>query len=153
VHQSKLGSGDTNIDHRRVGTLQKFFAAYGVSLPITEFSEDYWPGDVVSYYRPQNAHSRTHIAVVSDAVGPSGNFMIIHNRGWGPQQEDGLFVDQITGHYRYSATKRPIAPAQSAAKSKPSAKSVAPAKKSVPAGAGARAALSGSQTGPSSIAR
>ncbi|MEQ1576493.1 MAG: DUF1287 domain-containing protein, partial [Hyphomicrobium sp.] len=103
VHLSKLGSGDTNIDHRRVGTLQKFFATYGESIPISEFSEDYWPGDVVSYYRPQNAHSRTHIAIVSDVVGPSGNFMIIHNRGWGPQQEDGLFVDQITGHYRYSA--------------------------------------------------
>ncbi len=28
--------------------------------------------------------------------------MIIHNRGWGPQIEDALFVDQITGHYRYS---------------------------------------------------
>ena len=28
--------------------------------------------------------------------------MIIHNRGWGPQIEDALFVDQITGHYRYN---------------------------------------------------
>ena len=29
--------------------------------------------------------------------------MIIHNRGWGPQAEDALFVDEITGHYRYMA--------------------------------------------------
>lgn len=115
VHQSKLGSGDTNIDHRRVGTLQKYFSAFGESLPITEFAEDYWPGDVVTYYRPQNAHSRSHIAIVSDVAGPSGNFMIIHNRGWGPQQEDALFVDQMTGHYRYSAVRRPNAPAVSAA--------------------------------------
>ncbi len=111
VHQSKLGSGDTNIDHRRVGTLQKFLARYGETIPISEFAEDYWPGDVISYYRPQNAHSRSHIAIVSDVVGPSGNFMIIHNRGWGPQQEDALFVDQMTGHYRYSAVRRPNTPA------------------------------------------
>jgi hypothetical protein len=35
-------------------------------------------------------------------IGPSGRPLIIHNRGWGPQQEDGLFVDEITGHYRFS---------------------------------------------------
>jgi len=142
VHQSKLGSGDTNIDHRRVGTLQKFFSKYGVSLPISEFSEDYWPGDIISYYRPQNAHSRSHIAVVSDVIGPSGNFMIIHNRGWGPQQEDALFVDQMTGHYRYSAMRKPAAPVKVpvVAKSKPAA---SPAQlKQKAAAPGARAALS-----------
>ena len=31
----------------------------------------------------------------------SGRPMIVHNRGWGPQIEDALFVDKITGHYRY----------------------------------------------------
>ncbi len=30
--------------------------------------------------------------------------MIVHNRGWGPQLEDALFVDEITGHYRYRGT-------------------------------------------------
>jgi hypothetical protein len=107
VHEARVGSGDTNIDHRRVDTLRRFFAAYGQSLPITEFAEDYRPGDIVTYYRPQNRHSRTHIAIVSDVTAPSGRPMIIHNRGWGPQQEDGLFVDQITGHYRYTGAKRP----------------------------------------------
>lgn len=107
VHQARVGSGDTNIDHRRVETLRRFFAKYGESLPITEFAEDFRPGDVVSYYRPQNRHSRTHIAIVSDVVGASGRPMIIHNRGWGPQQEDALFVDQITGHYRYSGARLP----------------------------------------------
>ena len=147
VHQSKLGSGDTNIDHRRVGTLQKYFATYGESIPISEFAEDYWPGDVISYYRPQNAHSRSHIAIVSDIVGPSGNFMIIHNRGWGPQQEDALFVDQMTGHYRYSAVRRPnLAPAKALmSKSTAAAKSKAAAgteqKPAQPPSAGARASL------------
>jgi hypothetical protein len=33
--------------------------------------------------------------------------MVIHNRGWGPQIEDALFVDQMTGHYRYSGERVP----------------------------------------------
>lgn len=102
VHEARVGSGDRNIDHRRVDTLRRFFAKFGESVPITDFAEDYRAGDVVTYYRPQNRHSRTHIAIVSDIIGPSGRPMIIHNRGWGPQQEDALFVDQITGHYRYA---------------------------------------------------
>ena len=28
--------------------------------------------------------------------------MIVHNRGWGPELEDALFVDKITGHYRFT---------------------------------------------------
>lgn len=104
IAKARVGSGDTSIQHRRVDTMRKFFAAKGASLPITSYPEDYRPGDVVSYYRPQNAHSRTHIAIVSDIVAPSGRLMIVHNRGWGPQLEDALFVDQITGHYRFHAT-------------------------------------------------
>ncbi len=105
VQTTKTGSGDPNIDHRRVDTLRKFFSRFGESLPISSFAEDYKPGDIVSYWRPQNRHSRTHIAVVSDQTGPSGRPLIIHNRGWGPQQEDGLFVDAITGHYRFSGLR------------------------------------------------
>jgi uncharacterized protein YijF (DUF1287 family) len=105
VHKTRAGSGDKNIAHRRVDTLRRFFTLHGESLPITTFAEDYRPGDIISYYRPQNRHSRTHIAVVSDRYAPSGRPMIIHNRGWGPQQEDGLFVDEITGHYRFSGLR------------------------------------------------
>lgn len=110
VQQTRSGSGDPNIDHRRVDTLRRFFAANGQSIPITEFAEDYRPGDIVSYWRPQNRHSRTHIAIVANEVGPSGRPMIIHNRGWGPQLEDGLFVDQITGHYRFTGLRAASAP-------------------------------------------
>ncbi|MGE5267538.1 MAG: DUF1287 domain-containing protein [Deltaproteobacteria bacterium] len=102
VQTTKTGSGDPNIDHRRVDTLRKFFSRFGESLAISTFAEDYRPGDIVTYWRPQNRHSRTHIAIVSDQTAPSGRPLIIHNRGWGPQQEDGLFVDEITGHYRFS---------------------------------------------------
>ena len=40
--------------------------------------------------------------IVTDLLAPSGRPMIVHNRGWGPQLEDALFVDKITGHYRFT---------------------------------------------------
>lgn len=101
VHEARSGRGDANIDHRRTEILRKFFATHGESLPITSFPEDYRPGDIVTYHRPQNRGARAHIAMVSSVMAPSGRLMIVHNRGWGPQLEDALFVDQITGHYRY----------------------------------------------------
>ncbi|MDO9382341.1 MAG: DUF1287 domain-containing protein [Hyphomicrobiaceae bacterium] len=112
VQASRLGAGDPNIDHRRTETLRRFLARYGQTLPITPFGEDYLPGDIVTYWRPQNSGSRSHIAVVAAERGPSGRPMIIHNRGWGPQMEDGLFVDRITGHYRYDGANRPPLPPQ-----------------------------------------
>jgi uncharacterized protein YijF (DUF1287 family) len=107
VHLARVGSGDTSIDHRRTEVLRRYFSAYGETLPITQFAEDYLPGDIVTYYRPQNRRSSAHIAVVSGEIAPSGRPMIVHNRGWGPQLEDALFVDQITGHYRYTGEKLP----------------------------------------------
>ncbi len=109
VHKAKVGIGDANIDHRRVKTLRRFFKKFGETLPISEFAEDYEPGDIVTYYRPQNRGSNNHIAIVSDVYAPSGRPMIIHNRGWGPQQEDALFVDEITGHFRFTGAKLPPA--------------------------------------------
>jgi hypothetical protein len=101
VHEARSGRGDPNIDHRRTEVLRRFFAAHGETIPITSFAEDYRPGDIVTYHRPQNRGARAHIAMVSSVIAPSGRPMIVHNRGWGPQLEDALFVDQITGHYRY----------------------------------------------------
>jgi uncharacterized protein YijF (DUF1287 family) len=101
VHEARAGRGDPSIDHRRTEILRRFFSAHGESLPVTSFAEDYRPGDIVTYHRPQNRGMRAHIAMVSSVMAPSGRPMIVHNRGWGPQLEDALFVDQITGHYRY----------------------------------------------------
>jgi uncharacterized protein YijF (DUF1287 family) len=123
VHLARVGSGDTSIDHRRTEVLRRYFSAYGETLPITQFAEDYLPGDIVTYYRPQNRHSRSHIAMVSDVIARSGRPMIIHNRGWGPQMEDALFVDQITGHYRYAGAKRPDGATREWAQSPPESSS------------------------------
>lgn len=111
VHEARIGSGDVSIDHRRTEVLRRFFASFGEQLPASTYGEDYLPGDIVTYNRPQNRHSRSHIAMVSGVTGPSGRYMIVHNRGWGPQLEDGLFVDEITGHYRYRAIPTPPAAA------------------------------------------
>jgi hypothetical protein len=81
--------------------LRRFFARYGKSLPVTDFAEDYRPGDIVTYHSPAGRTSQSHIAIVSDAIAPSGRPMVVHNRGWGPQLEDALFSSDITGHYRY----------------------------------------------------
>ncbi len=101
IHTARIGPADTSIAHRRTFTLRRYFASRGASIPISEFAEDYSPGDIVTYHRPQNRGSRDHIAIVSNLIAPSGRPMIVHTRGWGPQIEDALFVDKITGHYRY----------------------------------------------------
>lgn len=101
VHDAGVGLGDSNIDHRRVKTLQRFFSRFGERLPASTFVEDYRAGDVVIYRRSPSQGSRAHIAIVSDIIAASGRPMIVHNRGWGPQLEDALFADHITGHYRF----------------------------------------------------
>lgn len=110
VQRGRVGRGDPNIDHRRTDTLRAFFTKYGQSFPPSTFGEDYKPGDIVTYYRPYSRVSRAHIAVVSDIIGPSGRPMIVHNRGWGPQIEDALFVDRLTGHYRFAGAPQLLIP-------------------------------------------
>lgn len=95
-----LSKTDTNIDHRRVPNLQTFFKRRGVSLPVSTHSEDYRPGDIVSW--DLDGKGMTHIGVVSNRKSPSsGRYLIIHNIGSGTRLEDRLFDWKITGHYRY----------------------------------------------------
>lgn len=119
VIESRLGTGDTSIDHRRTEVLRKFLATRGQSLPVSDDAADFQPGDIVTYYRPQNRLSTSHIAIVSDVIAPSGRPMIIHNRGLGVQLEDALFVDRITGHYRYTGPEAPLPPLTVAARPAP----------------------------------
>jgi uncharacterized protein YijF (DUF1287 family) len=102
IHTSRLGRGDPSIDHRRVEVVRKFLERHGTSFEISEFPENFLAGDIVTYQRPHGRVSQHHIAIVSERLAPSGRPMIVHNRGWGPQLEDALFADRITGHYRFS---------------------------------------------------
>jgi uncharacterized protein YijF (DUF1287 family) len=95
-----LPKPDANIDHRRVPNLQKFFERKGKALPITENSDNYKPGDVVSW--DLNGKGLTHIGIVSNIFNAeTGRYSIIHNIGAGARAEDVLFDWKITGHYRY----------------------------------------------------
>lgn len=95
-----LSKTDTNIDHRRVPNLQKFFDRKGRSKPITQDGKDYLPGDVVSW--DLNGKGLTHIGLVSNHWNESSKrYSIIHNIGRGAHTEDRLFEWKITGHYRY----------------------------------------------------
>ena len=93
---------DSNIDHRRVPNLEVFFKRFGTSLPLTRQVSDYAPGDLVTY---RLMGKLPHIAIVSDqyALLDRTRPLIIHNIGWGPKQEDSLFImsAEITGHFRY----------------------------------------------------
>src|SRR5258706_15402152 len=95
---------DTNIDHRRVPNLMAFFARKGEQLPVSERSEDYSPGDLVTWDLGGNV---PHIGIVVDRKSArTGRYSIVHNIGRGPQMEDVLFNWRITGHYRYFGPSR-----------------------------------------------
>jgi uncharacterized protein YijF (DUF1287 family) len=93
-----LGKPDSNIDHRRVPNLMVFFRRRGESLPTSARTEDYSPGDLVTYDLGGNV---PHVGIVVDRKGASGHYMIEHNIGQGPRIEDVLFNWKITGHFRY----------------------------------------------------
>ncbi|MEQ1697450.1 MAG: DUF1287 domain-containing protein [Hyphomicrobiaceae bacterium] len=101
IHKSGVGTGDTNIDHRRVEVQRKFFARKGKSLPVSMNPKDYKPGDIVTFHLAHGWFSNTHVAIVSDKLTSDGIPLVIHNRGLGVQEENWLFAEKITGHFQY----------------------------------------------------
>src|SRR5262249_39791688 len=94
-----LSKPDTNVDHRRVPNLQKFFERAHAKVPSTAAAAEYLPGDLVTWMLPGNL---PHIGIVSDRrASDTGRPLVIHNIGVGPKEEDMLFAYPITGHYRY----------------------------------------------------
>lgn len=90
---------DTNIDHRRVPNLERFFERHGEALAISHNPEDYQPGDIVSW-RLEGGFP--HIGIVTNKKSADGErYKIVHNIGLGPKLEDVLFSYPIVGHYRY----------------------------------------------------
>lgn len=95
-----LSKPDANIDHRRVPNLQTFFTRKGKSLPITENSDDYNPGDIIAWNL--DGKSMTHVGIVSNIWNEkTKRYLIIHNIGNGASLEDHIFDWKIIGHYRY----------------------------------------------------
>lgn len=104
-----LAAPDSNIDHRRVPNLERFFERHGQSLGISQDAAVYKPGDLVTW-RLDN--KLPHIGIVTTARSADGKRpLIVHNIGAGPQLEDVLFAFPLFGHYRYG---EPLPPASGA---------------------------------------
>jgi hypothetical protein len=95
-----LRKPDTNIDHRRVPNLMRFFERSGKKIAVSKKPEDYQPGDLVTCLVPPHL---PHIMIVSDVPSSADpkRLQVIHNIGGGAQLEDRLFDFELTGHYRY----------------------------------------------------
>jgi uncharacterized protein YijF (DUF1287 family) len=94
-----LKAPDSNIDHRRVPNLQTFFTRKSKSLSTNSVSENFLPGDVVTWDLGLGVD---HVGIVSNVwYKPTQHYLIVHNIGGGTRMEDVLFSWRITGHYRY----------------------------------------------------
>lgn len=94
-----LKGRDANIDHRRVPNLQTYFTRKGKSLGTSSGSENFLPGDVVTW---DLGGGVDHVGLVVNVWSkPTQRYLIVHNIGAGASMEDVLFAWKITGHYRY----------------------------------------------------
>src|SRR3954452_7309598 len=76
---------DSNIDHRRVPNLMKYFERRGKKLPL---DGPFHPGDVVAWRLPNGLY---HIGMVAeDRVPGTDRPYMIHNIGAGARKEDVL---------------------------------------------------------------
>ncbi len=92
---------DTNIDHRRVENLQRFFERNGETISPSNHAADYKPGDVVVWSLP-NATAESHIGIIVPGPGDrSGEAWVVHNMGAGVKWENVLFYYSIQGHFRF----------------------------------------------------
>lgn len=103
----ELKEPDTNIDHRRVPNLQRFFSRFGKEISSAESETNanaFQYGDIVAWRLP---HGATHTGVVVPGPGDRRNEKwIVHNIGSGPKWENKLFDYQVIGHYRYDGASR-----------------------------------------------
>lgn len=92
---------DTNIDHRRVANLQRFFERDGQTITASRDASDYHPGDIVVW---SLANAEKHIGIVVPGPGERANEpWIVDNMGTGVKWENILFDYNIERHFRYPA--------------------------------------------------
>lgn len=82
--------GDTNIDFRRVRNIKVYLDRNALKLAN---DSDFNPGDIVVY--------KKHIAIVSDKVNSKNENYILHQHMYQAYEYDGLFKNEILGHYRW----------------------------------------------------
>lgn len=90
---------DTNIDHRRIANLQRYFERKGRTLEPSREPKDFHPGDVVIW---SLANADSHIGIVVPGPGKaSSEPWVVHNMGDGVKWENVLFDYKIEAHFRY----------------------------------------------------
>jgi uncharacterized protein YijF (DUF1287 family) len=89
---------DTNIDHRRVHNLMKYFERKIRVSPITDNPKDYKPGEIVVW---DLGNGKLHIGIISATKSKNNpnRYMVVHNVCCGQVKEDRLFEWKIIGHY------------------------------------------------------
>jgi uncharacterized protein len=93
-----LNGPDTNIDHRRVPNLMKYFERQGKAIAITNRKEDYLPGDIVTWNLGEGLE---HIGIVTQfKSAQTGQYLVVHNIGAGARLEDIMLNWPVIGHYR-----------------------------------------------------
>lgn len=101
---------DTNIDHRRVPNLQRFFSRHGEEISYQgeeAIIENCGYGDIIVWRLP---HGDTHTGIIVPGPGNRKHEKwVVHNIGSGPQWENKLIEYQIVGLYRYSGIQRAVA--------------------------------------------
>jgi hypothetical protein len=98
-HKWGLTKTDTNIDHRRVPNLMKFFSRFGKTLKNSTLAAEYSPGDIVAW---DLGGGLLHIGIViSQKSDDKERYLIVHNIGSGQQVSDCLFQHTVIGHYQY----------------------------------------------------
>ncbi len=94
-----MKSTDKNIDHRRVPNQATFFSRFGSVNKISDKSEYYIVGDIVTW---DLGGGITHIGIVTDRMSADKKRpLIVHNIGQGQVLQDCLFSYKVTGHYTY----------------------------------------------------
>jgi len=92
---------DTNIDHRRVANLQRFFERKGQTLTPSRNAADYHPGDIVVW---ELGNAEKHIGIIVPGPGDrAGEMWVVHNMGAGVKWENILFDYSIQRHFSFPA--------------------------------------------------
>jgi len=97
-----LRKANSNIDHRRVNNLQRFFERKGKVIEVSSETDGYANGDVVIWRTPTGS---SHIGII--VPGPGSLYdqpWVVHNNSQsieGARWNDELFDHTIIAHIRY----------------------------------------------------
>jgi uncharacterized protein YijF (DUF1287 family) len=94
---------DSNIDHRRIQNLQRYFKHTGAEMAVDTKrpnKSEFKAGDVVVWMLAQG---ELHCGIVVPGPGDRRDEpWVVHDNGQGPKWENVLTEYQIHGHYRYT---------------------------------------------------